>query len=380
MFKSGQLLNVFQFINECHYSTYIIYDDSVHSSFIDLSISKCLNSSFVHCKNISDLICPTNSDSIYFCLSLKSEKKLIDQLKAKLTQNNQNIFGFFSQLLPTMIAITGVAGYYQPNSLLINDLVNSSNLENLSLSCFYAILCTPRSGSSFLCSVLENNGFGIPKEHLRNELPFLIKYSEKDNLYLKSFFETVVAKGANQKCFGTKVIAHFLEDLIQVIGEEEQIFINYWIPKFKILYLYRADKVLQAISIYRAQQTKLWHRRNDKNSQILKQYNYNFLEIDKWYQEIIQQEEKLLTRIISLQQKYDSNIISINYEQLSLDAPRIVETEILPLLSQQKSLIMETDYKQIHGEVEMNMAEKFEVDYQNKYFEKPIRNFSPTNL
>ena len=119
----------------------------------------------------------------------------------------------------------------------------------------YAIITTPRSGSTFLCSALQSTGLaGYPTEHLRQACAVLGLYCQFDIIqYLHILMQYKVTKN---DVFGTKIISHFLETFQKKVGVDLDSLSHSF---SKYIYLIRKDKVAQAVSIFLAHKTDVWH-------------------------------------------------------------------------------------------------------------------------
>jgi LPS sulfotransferase NodH len=377
MLKSSNLTNILAFLKEINNPTWLLYDQTISSDFIEQLSETCPSVISVNIKELASKMANLTDETVIFCFSLESEKKLLEQLNKENKKQVKGIYLLLKDVLPRIISGTGIIGKYRQGSLKLEHIGKSWVPKKSNT--YYAILCTPRSGSSFLCSLLKNNGFGLPKEHLRNEPSYLMKYRKEGGFELIDFFKTVAATGARNKYFGTKIISHFLEDVIERANNKERKFFSQnWLLRFKYLYLYRSDKVLQAISIYRAQQTSFWHKWSSEKKQ-KGDIEYNFQEIEDWYHQIIQQENQLVTRIKYLSEM-KCEISMVNYEELVNNTEQVMLSTINPLLSRQGQKVVKIDAisKQIHGLTEEEIAEKFTKEYRERYSKEAIRNFQPS--
>ncbi|MEM8674117.1 MAG: Stf0 family sulfotransferase [Cyanobacteria bacterium P01_G01_bin.67] len=118
----------------------------------------------------------------------------------------------------------------------------------------YAILTTPRSGSTYLCELLNSTKIaGHPSEHLRLAAQELSLYCNFN--YLTLLDNLMTYRTSNNGVFGTKIISHFLFELKQTKPDFKQLFKS--IDKF--ILLVRKDKLAQAVSLVVAQKTEVWH-------------------------------------------------------------------------------------------------------------------------
>ncbi len=106
----------------------------------------------------------------------------------------------------------------------------------------YVICCTSRSGSSYLCKLLEStNLLGFPHEHFNDAV--LVPGIDS-----KQHFEQVLKEYRTPNgVFGSKVVPASYIEYIK----------HYPIPD-KHIFLYRSDIIAQAISLYKAMETGWW--------------------------------------------------------------------------------------------------------------------------
>ncbi len=123
----------------------------------------------------------------------------------------------------------------------------------------YAIVSTPRAGSTFLAGLLASMGFGRPIEHLRPWMVQLIQNRPPHLFDMVRFLQTFICLGSEDSTFGTKLISHFIGDVMDRFSPVERSYLRELIGRFKIIYLIREEKLDQAISSIRARQTGIWH-------------------------------------------------------------------------------------------------------------------------
>lgn len=193
-------------------------------------------------------------------------------------------------------------------------LLQVTKCEPLSSQLSYAIITTPRSGSTFLCSILQSLQIaGYPTEHLRQASAVLAKNCQFD--YINLLHNLMAYKTTSNEVFGTKFISHFLEVFQKAKFNFGEIFQS--ISKY--IYLVRRDKVAQAVSIVLAQKTNVWHISNQEKHQNyetqLEQIEIKetlLEEVHKQYLFIHQQEE-YLTKLFKI---YQISPFIVEYEQL----------------------------------------------------------------
>lgn len=120
----------------------------------------------------------------------------------------------------------------------------------------YAILFGVRSGSTMLCDDLRAWGFGAPTEYFQEPLYLL---SERP---VREYVLEVVQQGASP-WFGFKINWHQANSLIARLAAEGDCApdASIWslFPGLRTVHLVRDDKVLQAVSGWRAAMTNIWH-------------------------------------------------------------------------------------------------------------------------
>lgn len=187
----------------------------------------------------------------------------------------------------------------------------------------YAILTTPRSGSTYLCDLLDSTNIaGRPREHLRFAAQELALYCNFD--YLRLLDNVMQYRTTDNGVFGTKIISHFLFELQQTKPDFKQIFKA--IDKF--ILLIRKDKLAQAVSLVLAQKTAIWHLHTNKKDPTY-QSKLADIKIDRplldnverKYDFIHRQEARLKRMLANHQQEP----LEIFYEDILEDAPEQIE-------------------------------------------------------
>ena len=178
-------------------------------------------------------------------VSLEEEAFLKQIVKERVEKLNSN--------LPVLQLFSDIFINLQCQRELLQNIYS-----NTQPSLSYAILTTPRSGSSYLCDLLDSTNIaGHPSEHLRLAAQELARYCNFN--YLSLLDNLKQYRTTNNGVFGTKIISHFLFELKQTKPDFQQIFRS--IDKF--ILLVRQDKLAQAVSLEVAQQTEIWHLRDD---------------------------------------------------------------------------------------------------------------------
>ena len=192
-------------------------------------------------KNISEI----NKYQGIIVVSLEDETALLSAVKEQNALSSElPILRLFSDVFVNLLC-------RQP---LLQTVSQQSQKPRIS----YAILTTPRSGSTYLCELLNSTKIaGNPREHLRLAVQELSLYCNFN--YLNLLNNLMTYSVSSNGVFGTKLISHFLFELKQTELDFNQIFQS--VDKF--ILLVRKDKVAQAVSLLIAQKTEIWHLHNN---------------------------------------------------------------------------------------------------------------------
>jgi len=158
----------------------------------------------------------------------------------------------------------------------------------------YLICTQARTGSSLLCSGLRESGLaGNPKEHFhRSKLPS-IKASCQQSILdtgpgTNPLSRFLLEHTGTNGVFGTKFMPHYIEhvrsavgDLVDTQGRSDFDLLNYLLADPQYVYLWRRDKLRQAISLCRARQSQVWglQSTDDKQDKLSK---HKAVEFDYW--------------------------------------------------------------------------------------------------
>jgi trehalose 2-sulfotransferase len=143
----------------------------------------------------------------------------------------------------------------------------------------YIICTSPRSGSTLLCKLLAATGFaGNPDSYFHRpsisdwlaDLGLTQKASVPERELLEAIFRAVIAKGTlDAGIFGLRLQRHsfdfFTEKLAVLYPEHSNDAERFQAAFGRTLFVHltRRDKVAQAVSYVKAQQTGLWHAAPD---------------------------------------------------------------------------------------------------------------------
>ena len=247
-----------------------------------------------------------NSYQAIVVVSFEEEKSLFSQVKQQLAPLDID--------LPILRLFADIF----VNHMCQRPLLDTGNLA-AKPDISYAILTTPRSGSNYLCDLLDSTKIaGHPREDLRlaaQELSLHCNFN-----YLKLLHSLMQYRTTDNGVFGTKLISHFLFELQQSKPDFPQIFKS--IDKF--ILLIRKDKVAQAVSLVLAQKTEVWHLYGNANNLDYRSKLDN-IEIDRQllddveqkYHFINRQEDRLRTLLANNQ----IDPLEVIYEDILEDTP-----------------------------------------------------------
>ena len=213
-------------------------------------------------------------------------------------------------------------------------------------STLYAIVSAPRAGSTFLSSLLYGLKLGRPLEHLRPWLVRLLKDRPPGLFDGIRFIQTLICLGGEDGVFGTKLISHFIEDVLPNLEARERSYLGELIGRFRTIYLMREDKLDQAISSIRARQTGVWHA-IDPGSRVRLEPGSLTASHDEVAWEVRQfevQEEMTAGWVRRLRRRLD-----INYEELS-EAPQTVVSRLCDFLGCEAAELPSSHYAKLADE------------------------------
>jgi LPS sulfotransferase NodH len=183
----------------------------------------------------------------------------------------------------------------------------------------YIIAMTPRSGSSWLCAALKaTRRLGRPDEALNAaHIPNVLMRvpGRTPEAYLRNV--TRVWSSRN-RVSGLKVSWCQFRDFAAAMQDRS------YLTGFRWIYLTRRDLAAQAVSLYKAVETSVWHTNvshADSALEKLDALEYRYECIAEWYRHIVQQERGwqayfFQRRIFPL---------CLNYEDLEYDLPGAVK-------------------------------------------------------
>lgn len=177
----------------------------------------------------------------------------------------------------------------------------------------YTIAFAMRSGSNEICSLLRRNGLGIPTELFQFPLP-----PDTGSQKLESFISVAKNNQANG-IFGSKVshnhraaLDEYFKSSVPGYRQLDDI-----LPHHRWVWLTRKDKMRQAISLCRAEQSNTWAVKANTDTKRL-EFKYDFFELHS----------RLMTLLVSdfmwqlYFQRHGIQPLSIVYEDFFADLER----------------------------------------------------------
>lgn len=159
----------------------------------------------------------------------------------------------------------------------------------------YIICASPRSGSHLLGEALQNTGVaGVPDEyfhsdaqgHLQNQTGGIAEqYGQKT---LEEFQDLVLELGSTPNgVFGVKISPFHLTDIVknyQTLPQYKNLeafeLLETLLYEPKYIWLTRRDKVRQAVSWFKAEQTNIWRKTQASQTNLKQQPTFDYIGIE----------------------------------------------------------------------------------------------------
>lgn len=226
----------------------------------------------------------------------------------------------------------------------------------------YVIAITPRSGSSHLCDVMKRTkAFGSPGEVLAAEfIPNILKSvpARDADEYLRHVFRAL--KSANGVS-GIKTSWFQFQNFGAAL--QNRTIIN----SFRYVYLTRQDLCAQAVSLYKATESKVFHtniKHTDDALEKLRSLQYDYQKICDWYDHIVAQQD-------GWQRFFSSTNITplqITYEEIEHDVSTVVRGigEFLGMGHYQGKVSGESIFKKVSDTRNLEWARRFSLERQER--------------
>jgi trehalose 2-sulfotransferase len=145
----------------------------------------------------------------------------------------------------------------------------------------YTIAFSPRCGGTLLSNTLTAAGAGKPTEYFQYPYSTNEYFKGKDERDLLRRFQLIVREHCANHLFSSKMAhdhrAHLDELLSRHIADYEGI--DSIFPSHRWIFVKRKDLIGQAISLYFAEETGVWHLRQNQSSSAVVKAQYDFFSI-----------------------------------------------------------------------------------------------------
>lgn len=211
---------------------------------------------------------------------------------------------------------------------LFREMPPVDNAELAALRC-YAVVCTPRSGSTMLVDMMRQLGScGTPREHLRHGVLSLVEHTDFD---FQHWMHAVLANGATSNgVFGTKIISNFLSRAEKLHRRGHNVLPPAALAP-RVIRLRRRDRVAQALSQYVAMESRVFFERDqakrEQRARFLAGLEYDFDALNYVYQTALNTEG----RVDSILEGFSGPRMGLDYEDL-LENPTAELTRVLEFL------------------------------------------------
>ena len=222
------------------------------------------------------------------------------------------------------------------------------------------ICMTPRSGSTFLSSLFIKNNIGHVCEHFRIVQGSLEKNIEKfKTTSFDDYVRNIITQNRNKNFIGVKM------DWSQFIPVYYLGAYHHFFPNAKFVYLTRNDLLMQAISLYIADQTGYFHSTFHKNKVSTLDKDIFFS-----YEAITQRMERIIRTQASWEYFFAVEGISplhITYEEIN-NNPELIFQQICKYASipAPKNITTDTGFNVIRNKRNILLAKKFRDEYNKR--------------
>jgi LPS sulfotransferase NodH len=182
----------------------------------------------------------------------------------------------------------------------------------------YIIAITPRSGSSYLCDLMTQiDRFGMPNELINQDgLPKSLREApgRTPDEYLRHILRNRQTEngisGLKASWFQFENFAEYMDD-------------RHYLANFNFIYLTRRDLAAQAVSLYKAVATGIFHTDTKPTADSiarLESLEYDYVRIKYWYDHIVAQEKGWQAYF------YENRIypLCISYEDIENDTLKVL--------------------------------------------------------
>lgn len=221
----------------------------------------------------------------------------------------------------------------------------------------YLVLFTPRSGSSWLTELLSTNpGFGQPGEWFNDSLvPDIARHFGVDNIYDYVGAVTRTMCDPQTRVFGAEITFFQLEVMRQLVD----FFQHFPLHRTKLFYLNRRDIIAQAVSLYRAVKSGVFHAADATDDAASVPYDAD--QIAHWLTHIRRQE----LGVEALIEEAGVTVERLRYEDMMAEEPaRVVDrfSRVLHGADYGREVIAPAAHKKLRSHETSAWIERFEAD------------------
>ena len=225
------------------------------------------------------------------------------------------------------------------------------------------VVCLPRSGSTWLCDLIESAGITTPcGEDLRPHVVFLASRFGSPRFSLRHRLAHTIRRLADGGAVASKVISTFLFDLLDTLTANEVAALGdafQAVPEVRIFYLKRRNRAMRAVSAYLSNNTDVWHLRG---SQSLPPHAgkvpYDFEKIHNIYRRLESDEARLDAWVA---QPPPVEVLELSYEDIQ-GAPEHAVASIASRLGIANTSKPSSRLRVTRSALNEEMAERFEQD------------------
>lgn len=230
-------------------------------------------------------------------------------------------------------------------------------------SCALYILAVMRTGSYLLAELATHLRLGEPAEHLRDPIVEAVRDCSRRDLSIQTWWNSLERVHASPSgWFGTKLITHYVQRLKAVLLPSEEEWFDSRISSGHLVTVIRDDRVSQAVSAYRAQQTGVYRATNDKQLERAQRNDvpYDFEALLERYSFLGQETEFLFSYADKLK-PHDSRF-DLTYEQLAADPLNTAERLAALASLKDVELPQQLRNRKLSSKTKSAMVEAFRAD------------------
>jgi LPS sulfotransferase NodH len=242
--------------------------------------------------------------------------------------------------------------------------------EELAVYFSYMLCTSPRSGSTLLCGLLNQSGVaGRPASYFRPEsIPEYAKgwgVRLEENSWDKKYIKAVLKESANESRYGGLRImwSNFpafktrLKELYPMVDNDRALLLDS-LGVNKYVYLYRNNKLAQAVSLVIAKQTGLWHLNSDGSD---REKDESKSQLKYSYDEISEELQMLKDEALGWEVWFQTNRIQplmLEYEDLAANPKGALE-EILTFIDVDRASVVDVGTKKMANALNKEWIDRY---------------------